>query len=126
MEDDLWLNSKQSRLMEINGHLTRQVKFGGGVLGHLNAGGRFQVKQMEIAHGYWELTVLDVNMKGTALFFKTIGVQQKLQRSDFHQTSEDLTVHEATNLLNKQAVVAGSRTSMIQFAKRLHPAIGRL
>ena len=44
MEGDLWVDTKQSRLMEINGHLTREVKFDGGVLGYLNAGGRFQVK----------------------------------------------------------------------------------
>jgi len=102
MEGDLWLDTKQSRLMEIDGHLTREVKFGGGVLGHLNAGGRFHVKQMEVAHGFWELTLLNVNMRGKALFFKTIGVQQKLQRSDFHQISDDLSVAQAANLLRKQ------------------------
>ena len=106
MEGDLWVDSKQSRLMEINGHLTREVKFGGGVLGHLNAGGQFQVKQTEVAHGYWELTLLNVNMRGKALFFKTIGVQQKLQRSDFHQISDDLTLAQAADLLRKQAPVA--------------------
>ena len=108
MQGDLWVDSKQGRLMEISGHLTREVKFGGGLLGHLNAGGQFEVKQTEVAAGYWELTLLIVNMKGKALFFKTISVQQKLHRSDFHQISDDLTVHEAANLLRKQAVVAGS------------------
>jgi len=106
MEGDLWVDNKQGRLMEINGHLTREVKFGGGWLGHLNAGGQFEVKQTEVAPGYWELTLLNVDMKGKALFFKTISVQQKVRRSDFHQVSDDLTVAEATNLLRKQAFVA--------------------
>jgi len=108
MQGDLWVDSKQGRLMEISAHLTREVKFGGGLLGHLNAGGQFEVKQTEVAAGYWELTLLNVNMKGKALFFKTISVQQKLHRSDFHQISDDLTLQEAANLLRKQAVVAGS------------------
>jgi hypothetical protein len=30
MEGSLWIDSKQQRLMELNGHLTREVKFGGG------------------------------------------------------------------------------------------------
>ena len=74
----------------------------------LNAGGQFEVKQTEVATGYWELTLLNVDMKGKALFFKTISVQQKVRRSDFHQISDDLTVAEAANLLRKQAVVGGT------------------
>ncbi len=108
MDGDLWVDSKQGRLMAISGHLTREVKFGGGLLGHLNAGGQFEVKQTEVARGYWELTLLNVNMKGKALFFKTISVQQKLLRSDFHQISDDLTVAEAAKLLRKQAIVPAS------------------
>ena len=72
------------------------------------AGGQFEVKQTEVATGYWELTLLNVDMKGKALFFKTISVQQKVRRSDFHQISDDLTVAEAANLLRKQAVVGGT------------------
>jgi len=33
------------------------------------------------------MTLLHVDMKGKALFFKTISVQQNLGRSDFHQVS---------------------------------------
>jgi hypothetical protein len=104
MEGSLWIDSKQQRLMELSGHLTREVKFGGGFFGHLNAGGQFHVKQMEVAQGYWEMTLLHVDMKGKALFFKTISVRQKLERSDFHQVSDSLTLAEAADLLHKQTV----------------------
>jgi len=104
MEGSLWIDSKQQRLMELSGHLTREVKFGGGLFGHLSAGGQFHVKQMEVAPGYWEMTLLQVDMKGKALFFKTISVQQKLGRSDFHQVSDSLTLAEAADLLHKQTV----------------------
>jgi hypothetical protein len=108
MDGDLWVDSKQGRLMEVSGHLTREVKFGGGLLGHLNPGGKFEVKQTEVAPGHWELTLLNVDMKGKALFFKTISVEQKVRRSDFHQVSDELTVAEAANLLRKHGVVGGS------------------
>ena len=104
MEGSLWIDRKQQRLIELSGRLTREVKFGGGLLGHLNAGGQFHVKQMEVAQGYWEMTLLHVDMKGKALFFKTISVQQKLDRSDFHQVSDSLTLPEAADLLHKQTV----------------------
>jgi hypothetical protein len=103
MKGSLWLNSKQSRLKEIAGHLVHEVKFGGGVLGHLDPGGDFDVKQAEVAPGFWELTVLNVNMKGKALFFKTIAVQQKYSRANFKRIRDDLTAAEAAEMLHKQA-----------------------
>jgi hypothetical protein len=48
--------------------------------GHLDAGGHFHVKQEEVQPGYWELAVLDVEMKGKALFFETIDVQEETRR----------------------------------------------
>jgi hypothetical protein len=81
------------------------------LVGHLNAGGQFHVKQMEVAQGYWEMTLLHVDMKGKALFFKTISVQQKLDRSDFHQVSDSLTLSEAADLLHKQTVAVAVSAS---------------
>lgn len=102
MEGVLWVNGKQKRLVEISGHLTHPVKFGGGLLGHLDAGGRFHVKQEEVEPGYWELAVLDVDMKGKALFFKTIGVQEDMKRSLFRRVRDDLTAAQGASLLNQQ------------------------
>jgi hypothetical protein len=105
MEGDICVNRKQARLVEITGHLSHEVKFAGGLLGHLSPGGRFEVQQAEVAPGYWELTRLDVDMKGKALFFKTINVKQRLRRSDFHRISDDLTLAQAADLLRKQAAL---------------------
>ena len=102
MEGSVWIDSKQARLAEITGHLTREVKFGGGLLGHLDKGGEFEVKQAEVAPGYWELTLLNVQMKGKAFFFKTISVQQKYSRSSFKQMPDDLTIPRAAEILRKQ------------------------
>ena len=99
MEGVLWVNGKQKRLTEISGHLTHPVKFGGGLLGHLDAGGHFYVKQEEVQPGYWELAVLDVDMKDKALFFKTIGVQEETKRTMFRKLRDDLTAAQGADLL---------------------------
>jgi hypothetical protein len=99
MEGSVWVNGKQARVEEISGHLIHEVKFAGGLLGHLNKGGTFDVKQAEVAPGYWELTFLKVQMNGKALFFKTIGVQQNYSRKDFRQVSDDLTLSQAADIL---------------------------
>lgn len=108
LEGNMWVNRRQLRLIELTGHLNREVKFGDGLLGHLNQGGEFHVKQAEVAPGYWELTLLNVNMVGKALFFKTISVQQHMSRTAFHKISDDLTVAQAADLLQKRAAVAQS------------------
>jgi hypothetical protein len=107
MEGSLWVNAKQKRLAEISGRLTRPVKFAGGLLGHLDAGGQFYVKQEEVQPGYWELATLNLDLKGKALFFKTISVQQKIQRSSFLRVRDDLTAEQGAKLLSQQARTAG-------------------
>jgi hypothetical protein len=60
------------------------------------------VKQEEVEAGYWELAVLNVDLKGRVLFFKTISVQEKMQRSRFRRVPDDLTAAQGANLLHQQ------------------------
>ena len=103
MVGSLWLNVRQQRLAQINGHLDQEVKFAGGLLGHLDKGGSFDVKQTQIAPGAWDVTYMNVQMNGKALFFKTITVHEKDIRSDYQRVSEHLTLAQAVNLLKKNS-----------------------
>jgi hypothetical protein len=109
MEGVLWVHAKQKRLSEISGHLTRPVNFAGGLLGHLDAGGQFYVKQEEVQPGYWELAVLNVDLKGKVLLFKTIGVQQKMARSRFRRVQDDLSAAQGAKLLYQEVRTASGR-----------------
>jgi hypothetical protein len=95
MEGTLVLDLKQKRLAEINGRLDSAVKFGGGLLGHLDKGGTFVVKQEGVGSGVWEVTTLDVQMNGKALFFKTITVRQKESNSEFKALPQSVTIQQA-------------------------------
>jgi hypothetical protein len=103
MEGQLIVDEDQKRLAEIHGHLKDAVHFG--ILGHLDPGGTFDVRQQEVAPNHWEMTLLKVNMKGKALFFKTINVQQNESRSHFRQVPDNLTLPQAWDLLQKQATL---------------------
>jgi hypothetical protein len=109
MAGEMWIDARQQRLVSINGQLLNEVKFAGGLLGHLEKGGRFMVKRTEIAPGQWEMTEMEVNMRGKALLFKTISVQQKELHRDFERVSDDLTIADAAALLMKQSLVAAKR-----------------
>ena len=109
MEGEMTVDTKQERLAALNGHLVEDVKFGGGLLGHLDKGGKFEVRQAEVAPGHWEMTDLHVDMKGKALLFKTIGAQETENHSAFHRVPDNVTFVEAAGILNRHIVVADNR-----------------
>ena len=109
MEGEMWVDCKQERLAGFDGHLTQTVKFGFGLLGHLDKGGHFEVRQAEVVPGHWDLTTLNLEMTGKALLFASIGVQKRENHRDFHRVSDDLTLSEAAEILNSQMVVADNR-----------------
>ena len=109
MEGEMTVDIQQERLVALSGHLMRDVKFGARLLGHLDKGSKFEVRQTEVALDQWELTSLNVDMKGKALLFKTIGVQETENHSDFHAVPDDLTLAGAAAMLNRQVVVADNR-----------------
>ena len=109
MAGEIFIDVKQQRLISITGHLANEVKFAGGLLGHLEKGGQFAVKRTEVAPAHWEVTEMAVNMQGKALMFKTISVQQKELHRNFERVPEDLTIADAAAILIKQSLIAANR-----------------
>ena len=109
MEGEMWVDCKQGRLAAFRGQLKQDVNFGFGLLGHLDKGAHFEVRQAEVVPGHWDMTTMSVEMTGQALLFKTIGSQKKENRRDFHQVSDDLTLTQAADILIRHIVVADNR-----------------
>jgi hypothetical protein len=106
MSGTLWLDVEQKRLARMSGTLTSEVTFGWGILGHLEKGGTFTVEQAEVGKGHWELTLLDVNMNGKALFFKTIDVKQNVRNFNFKSVPRELTLQRAAELLKSDSTTS--------------------
>jgi hypothetical protein len=109
MEGEVWVHEAQRRLVRIRGQLIADVKFAGGLLGHLEKGGHFNVEQRELLPGQWDLTFMEVDMKGKALLFKTIAVKETEYRTDFRTVPEGLSLAEAADILVKEVIVASNR-----------------
>jgi hypothetical protein len=109
MAGEVWVDANQQRLVSINGHLINEVKFAGGLLGHLEKGGQFAVKRTEVGPAHWEVTEMTVNMQGKALLFKTISVQQKELHRNFERVPVDLTIADAAAILLNQSLIAANR-----------------
>jgi len=109
LEGEMWVDARQDRIEEVRGHVTHEVHFGGGLIGHLDKGGTFEVKQAEVAPHHWEVTKLDIHMKGKAVLFKSISIQQSESRSNFQRVSDDLTLEQAAEMLSRPDVLAQTR-----------------
>ena len=107
MEGTLTVDGHQKRLVRIDGHLFQDVTFGWGILGRLEKGGTFFVEQKQLEGPRWEVTTMDVNMNGKALFFKTISMHEKEVSSDFRRVPENLSLKQAVDMLERgQAQIA--------------------
>ena len=97
----MWIDRAGRRLARLDGSLFEDVTFGWGLLGRLNKGGTFSVTQSRVGDDHWEIVSLDVKMTGHAVIFKSINVQQKQRFTDFRRVSDNLTISEAYQLLEK-------------------------
>jgi hypothetical protein len=111
MSGNLLIDTKQNRIAEINGTLSKQVEFGWGILGHLDPGGRFLVQQADVGEHHWEVTHMQLSFTGKVLFFKKISIHSNDTFSDFHPVPQNLTFAQGVELLKKQAAgdPSGSR-----------------
>jgi hypothetical protein len=101
MAGELVVDAKEKRLQKLSGTLTHTVDFGWGILGKIHKGGTFLVRQSEVAPGDWELTKLDVNITGRALFFHTISEQQHETMTDFQPAPATISLKQAAQLVQK-------------------------
>ncbi len=108
MEGEILVEGNQKRLAGISGHLMEEVKFGGGWFGYLEKGGTFSVKRCEVRPKEWALAAMEINMKGKALFLKTISVQEKETRTDFRKLPDDLTLGGAAEIFLSHVVSAAN------------------
>jgi hypothetical protein len=101
MAGRMLVDDKQMRLAEIDGQLSDEVKFGGGIFGHLDKGGTFSVKLRDVGSGHWEMILMNVQMNGKVLFFKTIAVREKESYDNFQPLPDGTTARQANDLMIK-------------------------
>ena len=101
MSGTLLIHPSVKRLVRLEGTLFEDVSFGWGLLGHLDKGGSFRVVQKDVGQGHWESVLVDLNIRGRAVIFKTIAVHQKQVFSGFRRLPDDITLNKALEILEK-------------------------
>jgi hypothetical protein len=99
MSGKLWVAVPEYRLARIEATLFKEVRFGWGVLGHLDKGGHFYVEQSKIGPRRWEVTYQNIQFDGKALLFKTICLHETEKNNDFRRVPDNLNLAEGIEML---------------------------
>lgn len=93
------IDPQQKRLAKLSGQLIERVEFGYGLLGHIDNGGTIEIGRVPVGPSQWKTALINIQLSGRLVFFKTISKQEYETRSDFRAISVDLSLLEASQLL---------------------------
>ena len=100
MKGSLLVDPRVMRLRGIEGRLPEDVNIGFGLVATIKAGSNFATTRQLVYGKEWKTQTLDTDIKGRAIFFKTIGKKEHAEHSDF-KVLQQLTVAEAVAMLEK-------------------------
>jgi hypothetical protein len=93
------IDPQEKRLARLSGQLISSVQFGWGILGHIDNGGTFEIGRVRVGPSQWKTALLNIQLSGRMILFKTVSKQQFEVRSDFREVPGDLTLPQANDLL---------------------------
>ncbi len=107
------IDSRFKRIVGFRAQLWNDLEFGWGLLGKLHKGSMLEVKQEQVAPGYWEVTSLNINITGRVLFFKSFGQQRNETRSDFRRIPDAIPLEGAAEMLKQDLRVLRQKLAAV-------------
>ena len=102
MSGSVLVDQKALRLRGIEGQIPQDVSLGFGLLATIHAGSNFRTTREHLQGADWKTQTLHTDIKGRALFLKTIARQQESKHSNFQKIADDLSVPAAVGLLEQE------------------------
>ena len=99
------IDTQQKRLAKLSGQLINRVEFGYGLLGHVDNGGTIEIERVQVGPSEWKTALINIQLSGRLVFFKTINKQEHEARSDFRAVPGNPSLFEGSQLLLAPLVV---------------------
>ena len=93
------VDPQQKRLAKLSGKIIDRVDFGFGLLGRIDKGGTMEIGRVQVGPSQWKTALINIQLSGRVVFFKTLNKQAYETRSDFRAVSADLSLTQASQLL---------------------------
>lgn len=101
MTGSMLIDQSQARLHELSGRLPEDVNIGFGLIATFHAGSSFSTLRNPVPGKEWKTAVIDTDITGRAMFFKSIGKKEHVEHSEFEVIPKDTTVAQAIQMLKK-------------------------
>jgi hypothetical protein len=98
------IDSQQKRLAKLSGQLINPVQFGYGFLGHIDKGATVEIGRVEVGPSQWKTALIEIQLSGRLVLFKTISKQEYEIRSDFRAVPDNLSLSQANDLTISRTV----------------------
>jgi hypothetical protein len=102
MEGYLLIDPQAKRLSLIDGTLYRDVTFGWGIFGRLDKGGHFLVRQAALGDGTWDITEMNLDIKGKILLVKSLSMVSDEVLSNFQRVPDSTNFALGVKLLQSE------------------------
>jgi hypothetical protein len=103
MEGEMRVDVSEHRIVSLKGRMIRDVRFLGGLLGDLKAGGRFDVERRKTGGDVWQITETHVHIQGRALLFKNISENEDDVKTRFKELPGNVSLSQAeSDLMHTQ------------------------
>ncbi|HEY0794702.1 MAG TPA: hypothetical protein VGD64_02865 [Acidisarcina sp.] len=99
----LMISRREKRMLHFQGQIMERVDFGWGLLGHVEKGGTFEIERRPVNGTHWKTELVDVNIEGKVVLFKTVSQHQHEVRSGFKPVPLDITLAQARAILDRVA-----------------------
>jgi hypothetical protein len=91
----VFIDLHEKRIARISGSLGTRVKFGYGLIGHVEQGGATEITRVHLSPGVWKTSVERIDIDGRIVMFKTINKHQDESRTGFEPVAPDTTFAQA-------------------------------
>jgi hypothetical protein len=101
MTGAMLVDQKAARLYKLEARLPEDVNIGFGLLATIHAGSNFSTTRKPVPGDEWKTAVVDTDINGRVIFFKSIGKKEHVEHSEFRQVPMNLTLSQAVAMLEK-------------------------
>jgi hypothetical protein len=98
MAGEVWIDASQERVARLEGHLTRGVDFGWGILGRLDKDGWIVIEQNDVGNHVWRIVHFQMAMSGR-LVLRTKRFETTEEESNFTPVPMGLGYAQAIQML---------------------------
>jgi hypothetical protein len=91
----VFIDLHEKRIARLSGSLETRVKFGYGLIGHVEQGGTTEITRVNLLPGVWKTSAEKIDIDGRLVMLKTINKHQEESRTGFEPVPPDTTFAQA-------------------------------